>query len=124
MLLAATYKDAAQDAKAIKQYQAVIKADSKNNLAYYNLGNLYRDQQNHQEAIKAYKKALEIKPDYISAMYNLAISTQTIEDYEGAVRAYQNFIEKAKGKRRWAKQVEEARTIVKSIQDWLDAQEG
>ncbi len=124
MFLAATYKDAGQDAKAIAEYQEVVKLDPDNYIAFYNMGNIYQDQKKFQQAIKAYRESTKHNPSHLNSLYNLAICVQTVaqteDDYRDAMEAYQAFIEKAKGKKRWASYVGQARDIVKQIQDYLD----
>jgi protein O-GlcNAc transferase len=69
---------------AEKYYLWGTKLDSKNQDAFYNLGNLYRSRNEHQKAINSYKLALNLKPSSTATLNNLALSYEAMGDLETA----------------------------------------
>ena len=69
----------------------LLKKDSKNALAYNNLGIVCFKQEQIEESIKYYDKAIELKEDYGNAYFNRGISKNridrdaAIEDWNKAV---------------------------------------
>lgn len=59
---------------AEESFRKVIKLDSNDATAYYNLGNALRQHETHwKEAEAMYRQAIEIKPNHANAYYNLGL---------------------------------------------------
>ena len=68
----------------ITLFEAAIKADNNNYLAYNNLGTAH-GQKNLDKAIFYYKEALKIKPDYVTALYNLGTALSDTGSFDEAI---------------------------------------
>jgi tetratricopeptide (TPR) repeat protein len=73
---------------AIQDYEAAIKANPQEVVAYYDLGVIYQNRGDTTDAASAYQKALLINPRYKSALFNLAI-LDTATSPSTAVSLYQ-----------------------------------
>ena len=62
--------------KGVGDFTASIHADSKNNFAYYNRGNVYLDLRKPKQAKADFAKALEIAPDMSPALLNRALANE------------------------------------------------
>ena len=49
---------------AIENYKKSLKINSKNFVAYNNLGNVFKELNNYEEAINYYNKAINLNPNY------------------------------------------------------------
>jgi tetratricopeptide (TPR) repeat protein len=77
-------------ATAKKNFEELLKADSTNKFAHYNLGYIAQTQdKNGTEATKHYEAALKTDPEYGPALYNLAIIKTASGDDAGAIVLYQ-----------------------------------
>lgn len=57
--------------EAIKLFSDITRIDSKDFVAWTELGSLYFGHAKHSEAVQSYSKALELKPDFMPALMNL-----------------------------------------------------
>ncbi|MBX3289439.1 MAG: tetratricopeptide repeat protein [Acidobacteria bacterium] len=62
---------AKKNSEAIKIFEQITKSDSKDFVAWTELGSLHFGNSKYSDAEKAYKKALELKPDFMPALMNL-----------------------------------------------------
>jgi len=62
--------------EAAKEYQKVLKLDSKNAKAHLNLGIVYGRQKKLKKEISEYEKALRIDPHFAGAHFNLGVAYQ------------------------------------------------
>jgi len=77
-------------AYAKKIFEELLKADSTNKFAHYNLGYIAQTQdRDDTEATKHYEAALKTDPEYGPALYNLAIIKTANGDDAGAILLYQ-----------------------------------
>jgi Tfp pilus assembly protein PilF len=77
-------------ATAKKNFEELLKADSTNKYAHYNLGYIAQTQdRDGTEAAKQYEAALKTDPEYGPALYNLAIIKTANGDDAGAILLYQ-----------------------------------
>lgn len=75
---------------AATQYEAAVKLNDKDAVAYNNLGNSYRDLKKTDKAIEAYKKSIELNKKNINAYANLAnVQLYTKNDADAAIATYQ-----------------------------------
>jgi tetratricopeptide (TPR) repeat protein len=77
---------------AAKAYNDVLKVDSRNKFAYYNLGLIYQTQGNSAGAESNYRLALSVDPNFGPALFNLAIVRKALGDLNGAIALYQQDI--------------------------------
>ncbi len=63
-----------------------IQHDPKNQLAYFNKGNLYFANHRYEDAEKMYTKAIELKPLDTFSYINRALSKVMLKDYDGAFK--------------------------------------
>ncbi len=68
-------------------YDALIKKDSNDVVAWVNKGNMYAYKKEIENAVKCYEKAFEIDPNDALARYNLGVALERSKDYEGFVFA-------------------------------------
>src|SRR3954464_4909399 len=81
-----------QYAAAIDDYNKVLKQDSSNKFAWYNLGAIAQVQNRPDEARNDYNKTLAIDPNYEPALFNLAIVTTASGDTKGATALYRRAV--------------------------------
>jgi tetratricopeptide (TPR) repeat protein len=77
--------------EAINDYNTVLKHDSKNKYAYYNLGVIDQGAGRNDSAEKDYRNALQIDPEFVSALFNLAI-IRTVPSPSEAESLYRHVI--------------------------------
>jgi tetratricopeptide (TPR) repeat protein len=89
---AATWADDKSDCRdgknadlKIKGCSALIKADGKDAMAFYNRGSAYHSKGEVDRAITDYDKAIGLKPDYAAAYENRALAYTAKGDYTRAV---------------------------------------
>lgn len=85
------YFNAKDYEKATKEFEEVVKNDSKNQQAFFQLGRSYQAVNKTDQAIGAYKKAIEVKPDFAEANYELGKIHINKKEYDAALP----YIEKA-----------------------------
>ncbi len=88
---ALNYFNAKNYEKAAAEFEAVVKADAKNQPAQMHLGRSYRALNKTDAAIAAYRKAIELKPDDAEANYELGKIYLDKKDFQAALP----YIEKA-----------------------------
>lgn len=101
---------------AIKEYQQVIRLDSKYAIAYNAMGQVMASQEHWDDAINEYQKALKINNEYGEALTNMALSffgkgntQEAIASLEKAQKAFN-----AQGRPERAKRVEQILQEIKA----------
>ena len=83
-LLLGMYAERAGDrARAILAYSSAIQADSNENRAFVNRGNVRFAEGDFVEAIGDYEEAARIAPDAVESFYNLSVARAEIYDFKG-----------------------------------------
>lgn len=77
---------------AVATFQQVLKIDSQNKYAYYNLGVIDQGASRFGDAENNYRLALGIDPDFESALYNLAILRTAVGYPADAMTLYRKVI--------------------------------
>jgi Tfp pilus assembly protein PilF len=77
---------------AKKDFQQVLKKDSGNKYAHYNLGYIAQTQGTRADAEKEYRLAIATDPKFVPALYNLAIAVTADGDLQGAIALYRQSI--------------------------------
>lgn len=80
--------------KAIDEFEAAIRLDSKYIDAIIDLGDVYFDNANLEDAIEQYRRALVVDKDNFDAQYRLGRAAFARRDYDTALEAYQAVIKK------------------------------
>lgn len=75
--------------KAITEFEAAIRLESKYLDAYIDLGDAQFDNANLEEAIESYRRALVIDKNNLDAQYRLGRAAFAGRDYDAALTAYQ-----------------------------------
>ncbi|MGE5523143.1 MAG: tetratricopeptide repeat protein [Rhodospirillaceae bacterium] len=79
---------------SIVSYDAAIRHDPRNAIAWCNKGTVLNDNLNKpEEAISNYARAIDIRPDYTDAHYNLGVALGRLGRDEDALASYDNVIE-------------------------------
>jgi tetratricopeptide (TPR) repeat protein len=71
-------------AGAARLYDMCARADRRDAIALYNLGNVHLQAKAYDEAILAYARATRRDPDFVEAHYNLALACEAIEQFDRA----------------------------------------
>lgn len=71
--------------KTLDCFQAAIRCDPNNALAWNRLGASYANSNRPEQAIEAYSKALQLNPNFVRARYNLGVSFINMGMYKDAV---------------------------------------
>jgi tetratricopeptide (TPR) repeat protein len=82
--LARTAEADGQVDDAVRFYDMCCRADRRDEIAPYNLGNIHLAQGSYDEAILAYQQALTRNPGFIEARYNLALALEAVGKVEAA----------------------------------------
>ena len=80
-------------AKAIHQYDRVLKRDSTYSEAYYNRGFAYIELKSYDRALEDLKKAIKYNPTDYRAYFMLASIYEYYKDYDNAIKYYQKSLE-------------------------------
>jgi tetratricopeptide (TPR) repeat protein len=72
---------------AARLYDMCARADRKDAIALYNLGNLRLGAGDHEGAMLAYSRAVARDPDLVEAHYNLALAAEAARQYDRAREA-------------------------------------
>ena len=78
---------------AVKAYEKIIKKDSKNDVAFFNLGRAYSKLNEDKDALKALQTAVKLKPedgDYQTELGEILIK---LAQYDEAIRALKKAVE-------------------------------
>ena len=87
------YQDNGQPEKAILSYKEIIKLDSNNKLAFYNIGYVNLVYLNkYSEGAESFTKAIELDPNYIDAWYNRGLCYELLKDKQKATNDYQQIL--------------------------------
>jgi tetratricopeptide (TPR) repeat protein len=82
---AATLAEAEGDLKeAARLYDMSARADRKDAIALFNLGNVHLQAKAYDKAILAYARAVGRDPDFVEAHYNLAQACEAVRQYDRA----------------------------------------
>lgn len=73
--------------RAARLYDMCARADRKDAIALYNLGNLKLAAEDYDAAILAYGRAVARDPDFVEAHYNLALAAEAARQYDRAREA-------------------------------------
>ena len=73
--------------KAIRRFEQAIKADSKLEIAHYNLGCAYLKMKKYTGAVDAFDKAVDLDPRFKEAHYNLSLARFRINTLQQAKQA-------------------------------------
>ena len=71
---AVTLRRLGNDAAALAEFEAAVRADGNDPEAWYHLGLARKSQGKITEAIEAFRQPLRLKPDFEKAHYNLGIA--------------------------------------------------
>src|SRR5205814_5531080 len=93
MEMAHTYQKNEQFPEAIVCYEEIIKNDSLELNAYFNMGSCHLTIGNKEQAIAAFSHILEVNPYAIPAQYNLGYTYKTFGDLDTAIEIYKGIIE-------------------------------
>lgn len=74
--------------EAYKDYQVLMKMNSKDSKVYSNLGNIYGIQKKFPEAISTYTKAIEMDPKNFEAYINRGITYSVMGEFQKALNDY------------------------------------
>lgn len=61
---------------AVVACKRAIEIDSRNSMAYFNLGNTYQDLRRYTLAIENFQTVLRMDPSHVDALFNLAVAFQ------------------------------------------------
>jgi tetratricopeptide (TPR) repeat protein len=75
--------------EAVTQFQSVVAADPKQDVAFANLGNALKEVKKYDESAAAYKKAIELKPMEAAYQNNLALSLGAAGKMDEAKAAFE-----------------------------------
>lgn len=81
-----------RDEEAIRTYEAVVKLDSFNERAWYNLGILYGKKDRLEDSASAYVTSTDIDPLYAEPYFNLGNIYLTQGKYQDAIHSYTEYI--------------------------------
>ncbi len=84
-------EESGNNALAVSDFLAVVKADPTDDVAWYDLGVIAHQAGQDPQAVKDYQAALAKHPKYFPALYNLAI-LETGSDPAGAAALYRRAI--------------------------------
>jgi protein O-GlcNAc transferase len=90
--LANNFKQSNRINEAIKEYLNIIKNNSKDFAAYFNLGSIYIDEKEYDRAIKCFEKSIENNKLYVNSYINYALALSNIGNKTKAIE----ILEKAK----------------------------
>lgn len=85
--LAMIYKQTGKDKKQFYYLNAAIKANPKDFMAYYSLGDYYRNKLDYDNAIKYYKETIKIAPQFSQTYLDLAVCFYETKQYNYALIA-------------------------------------
>lgn len=87
------YQENAQAVKAIQAYESIIKLDSNNKLAFFNIGYVNLVYLNdYSNGAKYFSKAIARDPEYTDAWYNRGYCFELLKDTEKARSDYQQVL--------------------------------
>ncbi len=81
-----------RDDEAIRTYENVVKLDSFNERAWYNLGILYGKKERLDDSIAAYVTSTDIEPLYAEPYFNMGNIFLTQGKYQDAIHSYTEYI--------------------------------
>lgn len=93
VMLARSYTNMGEFAKAESVYFALLDAVPGEIKAYYGLGKLHTIMGDYERAIEYYNKAIEFNPSYGEAYYGLGYAYEKLGDTEKALEYYQKTLE-------------------------------
>ncbi len=76
--------------KALKNYDSLIRKDSKNTTAIYNYGAMHFNMGRYQYSVKAFEELLKIDPHHVKANYYLGLSYYCHGEFGKATQAFKN----------------------------------
>ena len=79
-----TYLKGAQ--AEISRHKEIIREDSLNASAYFELGRAYLAMGRHEEEVEAYREAIKLNPKYTAAHYNLSMAYDLLNDGPNAIK--------------------------------------
>ena len=79
-----TYLKGAQ--AEISRHKEIIREDSLNASAYFELGRAYLAMGRHEEEVEAYLEAIKLNPKYTAAHYNLSMAYDLLKDGPNAIK--------------------------------------
>ncbi|MFZ4546610.1 MAG: tetratricopeptide repeat protein [Bacteroidales bacterium] len=87
------YQDNGQPEKAILSYEEIIKLDTKNKLAFYNIGYVNLVYLNkYTQGAEYFSKAIALDSGYTDAWYNRGLCYELLKDKEKATNDYQQVL--------------------------------
>ena len=85
--LAMDFKTYLKGAQAeISRHKEIIREDSLNASAYFELGRAYLAMGRHEEEVEAYREAIKLNPKYTAAHYNLSMAYDLLKDGPNAIK--------------------------------------
>lgn len=84
--LALAYAATKQHAKAIVQFELVLKANPKNAHTHHNLANCLYEQELYDDAVSHYHTALRINPSLVDSHIHCGIAYRKLKNYESAIQ--------------------------------------
>lgn len=91
--LAMLYKQTGKSQKQLYYLNAAIKANPKDFMAYYSLGDYYRDKLDYDNAISYYKETIKISPQFAQTYLDLAVCFYETKQYNYALIALAQYKE-------------------------------
>ena len=91
--LARALLDNGQLDEALKQYQALAKADPQNADAFIHISEIQRRQGKYQDALTTIRKAIAIDPKSLEAGYNEGLLLDVLGQFQQATAVYQHMVD-------------------------------